>query len=49
MQRRPPFGVLGVFLALLGAGLVLDADWTWRGGTLMVVGAALLVLEWQRA
>jgi hypothetical protein len=43
-----PFGVLGVFLVLLGAGVVLDADWMWRGGTLMVVGAGLLALEARR-
>jgi hypothetical protein len=39
--------VLGVFFVLLGAGVVLDGDWTWRGGTVMLVGAALLALEWR--
>lgn len=33
-----PFGPLGVFLAMLGAGLVLDADWWWPGGALMAAG-----------
>ena len=48
MSRKPPFGVLGVFLVLLGAGVVLDADWVWRGGVLMVIGAMLLVVETRR-
>jgi len=37
--------VLGVFLVFLGAGVVLDGNWTWRGGVLMLIGAGLLVLE----
>jgi len=40
--------VLGVFLVLLGAGVVLDADWTWRGSALIGVGGVLLVLEARR-
>ncbi len=39
--------MLGVFLTLLGAGVVLDGNWTWRGGALMVAGAVLLALEWR--
>jgi len=46
-RRRRPFGVLGVFLVLLGAGLVLDADRTWAGGGLMLAGAACLAKERQ--
>jgi hypothetical protein len=45
--RRRPYGVLGVFLVLLGAGLVLDADRTWTGGALIVAGAIGLLREWQ--
>jgi hypothetical protein len=40
--------VLGVFLVFLGAGVVLDADWAWRGGVVMLIGAMLLVLETRR-
>jgi hypothetical protein len=40
--------VLGVFLVLLGAGVVLDADWTWRGAVSMLVGAVFLFLEGRR-
>ncbi|MCC6764197.1 MAG: hypothetical protein IT293_05990 [Deltaproteobacteria bacterium] len=39
----PASGILGVFLTVLGAGLVLDADWWWRGGTFIGVGALMLV------
>ncbi len=49
MSRRLPFGVLGVFLVLLGAGVVLDADWVWRGGALMIAGGVLLALEARRS
>ena len=45
--RRRPYGVLGVFLVLLGAGLVLDADRTWTGGILMLAGGIGLIREWQ--
>lgn len=45
MQSRLPYGVLGVFLVLLGAGTMLDADWMIRGGALVIGGATLLVLE----
>ena len=30
MNQGSPFGVIGVFLVLLGVGLILDAD-GWRG------------------
>jgi hypothetical protein len=40
--------VLGVFLVLLGAGVVLDADWTWRGAALAAGGVLLLAMEWWR-
>jgi hypothetical protein len=49
VTRRTPFGVVGVFLVLLGAGVILDANWTWRGGLLIVAGAALLVRDWRQA
>jgi len=42
---RFPYGVLGVFLVLLGAGLMLDGDWMIRGGAVVLAGAALLALE----
>jgi len=45
MASRLPYGVLGVFLVLLGAGTMLDADWLIRGGALVLCGAALMVLE----
>jgi len=45
MASRLPYGVLGVFLVLLGAGTMLDADWMMRGGALVLGGAALLALE----
>ena len=48
-EPRRPYGVLGVFLVLLGAGLILDADWTWWGSALMAAGAACLVAEWRQA
>jgi hypothetical protein len=44
-----PHGVLGVFFVLLGAGLVFDADWSWRGGAVMAVGVACLVSAGRRA
>jgi len=40
--------VLGVFLVLLGAGVMLDGDWILRGGLLVLGGAALLTLEWRQ-
>lgn len=43
-----PHAVLGVFFVLLGAGLVFDADWQWRGGGVMAVGAACLVAAARR-
>lgn len=48
MPRRHPFGVIGVFALLLGAGLILDADRTIVGTLLMLGGAALLALEWRQ-
>jgi hypothetical protein len=45
VPARFPYGVLGVFLVLLGAGMMLDGDWTLRGGALVLGGAALLALE----
>src|SRR2546428_815500 len=44
---RRPFGVLGVFLVLLGAGLILDADRLWLGTGLTLVGAACLLRRWR--
>jgi len=41
-------GVLGLFLVVLGAGLILDIDASWWGGILMVVGAIGLGRSWQR-
>jgi hypothetical protein len=48
-EPQRPYGVLGVFLVLLGAGLILDADWTWRGAAVMAAGAACLLAEWRQA
>ena len=48
MNSGSAFGVIGVFLVLLGAGLILDADWTRSGGCLMASGAWCLWMERQR-
>lgn len=45
VRSRLPYGVLGVFLVLLGAGTMLDGDWRIRGGILVIGGAAMLALE----
>lgn len=45
MNRGSSFGVAGVFLILLGAGLILDADWTWPGSGLIATGAWCLWRE----
>lgn len=42
-------GVFGTFVVLLGAGFVLDADWLWRGGGLMALGASFLSLARARS
>jgi hypothetical protein len=42
-RDQGPYGVMGVFLTLLGAGVILDGDWWWPGSTLIVVGVACLV------
>jgi hypothetical protein len=47
-QNGSPQGVLGVFFVLLGAGLVFDGDWQWRGGSMMAVGVACLVIAARR-
>ncbi|MEO6025707.1 MAG: hypothetical protein ABIR79_02425 [Candidatus Binatia bacterium] len=39
MERGSTFGIAGVFLSLLGVGLILDADWTWPGSGLIAAGA----------
>lgn len=43
------FGVVGVFLALLGAGVVLDADCVGIGSVLMTAGMACLAIETRRS
>jgi hypothetical protein len=42
------FGVVGVFLTLLGAGVILDADCVGMGASVMVVGLACLASEAKR-
>jgi hypothetical protein len=37
-----------VFFVLLGAGLIFDADWSWRGGAIMALGALCLVTAARR-
>ena len=37
-----------MFVLLLGAGLILDADRTTAGTLLMLGGAVLLALEWRQ-
>jgi hypothetical protein len=39
------FGVIGVFLVLLGVGLILDADWMRRDGCLVASDAWCLWTE----
>jgi hypothetical protein len=34
---------LGVFLVVLGTGVVLDGDWLWRGGLVAAIGAGCLL------
>jgi hypothetical protein len=48
-QPGSPHGVLGVFFVLLGAGLIFDADWNWRGGTVIALGVLCLVIASRRA
>ena len=48
VHQGSPHGVLGVFFLLLGAGIVFDADWQWRGGGMMAVGVACLVAAARR-
>ncbi|HUK63424.1 MAG TPA: hypothetical protein VLV15_08825 [Dongiaceae bacterium] len=43
-----PHAVLGVFFVMLGAGLIFDADWHWRGGGIMALGAACMVAAARR-
>lgn len=43
--EQRPYGVLGVFVVILGAGLILDADLAWLGGALIVAGAASLLAQ----
>jgi hypothetical protein len=47
-SRRRPYGVLGVFVVILGAGLVLDADRWILGYGLITAGVACLVAEWRQ-
>lgn len=35
-------GIFGVFFIVLGAGVILDGDWWWPGGSLASIGAWLL-------
>lgn len=46
-RRGSARGVVGVFLTLLGAGIILDADQTASGGSLILVGILCLVSEWR--
>ena len=39
-----PFGLLGVFLVMLGIGVVLDGDWWIPGGALMTAGVWCLTI-----
>ena len=43
-----PFGVIGVFVLMLGTGVILDADRTIWGYGLIVAGAVCLGAEWRR-
>lgn len=45
-REQRPFGVIGVFLVLLGAGVILDGDRMWSGYTLIIAGAASLLAAW---
>ncbi len=39
----PAGGIIGVFFVMLGAGLILDADWIWRGASAIAIGGYLVV------
>jgi hypothetical protein len=43
------FGVAGVFLTLLGAGVILDADCVGMGAIMMTAGIACLAAEARRS
>ena len=50
MQRdESAFGIVGVFLTLLGAGVVLDADCVGMGAIMMTAGIACLTIEARRS
>jgi hypothetical protein len=48
-RKRRPYGALGVFLVVLGAGVILDADLTGAGWLAILVGVACLVAESRQA
>lgn len=41
-----PASILGIFLVVCGAGVILDGDWLWRGVAAMTVGVSCLA--WTR-
>jgi hypothetical protein len=46
--RAKGWRVLGYFIWMLGAGVVLDSDWIVLGRMLLVVGAAVFLIgAWQ--
>jgi hypothetical protein len=47
-SQAPPFGIIGAFLVLLGAGFVIDADRTWSGTALMLAGGLCMATQWRR-
>ncbi len=47
-SARRPYGVIGVFLVLLGAGVILDDQRTGWGSGVIIAGTACLVAEWRQ-
>lgn len=46
---RRPYGVIGAFLVMLGAGVIFDADRTYSGSGLILAGVACLIAERRQA
>jgi hypothetical protein len=47
-QPSSPFGILGVFLLLLGVGLILDADWIGPGSVVGLAGMCCFGIQRRR-
>jgi hypothetical protein len=43
IRPASPASIVGVFLVILGAGVILDGEWLWRGLASMAAGASCFV------